>query len=403
MNLNEILKRKADEAESYVIAMRRELHQHPEISSAEIWTSNRLREEAEKFGLPVEMVSKTGFIATLDTGRPGGHVALRADIDALAVSENPTNLKNPKVAVSQNAGVSHACGHDAHMAMLLGAMKILTEIKDQLCGIVYFCFEEAEENGGGIVGMIEALSKKKVDTVWAIHVYSALDSGKISVDAGPRMAGAALVDVTVQGRGGHGSRPDLSINPIFATANILTNLTSAFVNQISANETVTLGICSLQSSSNFYNIIPETVQFTGSLRFFDIEEGRKGDRIIHEVSETIAKAHHCTVTFAPEYIIGPVVNDAHCAAVAAEVLQTVLPEGAVATCPKWFASESFRKYLNIFPGVFAFLGIRNPEFGSGAEHHNDRFDVDESVLKLGVLSTAKYAATFLNQEKSPVR
>ena len=397
--INEILKKRADELESYVIELRREFHRHPEVASKEEWTSARLKEEIEKCGLTYEMVSTTGMIATLDTGREGVHLALRADIDALPVPESANNLKGCKVSVSEIEGFSHACGHDAHMAMMIGAMKMLTEMKDELNGVVHFCFEEGEESGTGKLGMLEALSRRRVDTVWAIHVYSALQAGKISVDAGPRMAGAAGVDVTVKGKGGHGSRPDLSISPIFAASCILNNLSSAWVNQIDANETVTLGIANIHSGTDVSNVIPETARFRGSLRFFNMKEGAKAVDIVKEIAEATARMHHCTVEFSDsmKILVGPVINDAHYSELATAALNDILPEGTVSSCPKWYASESYSMYLERYPGVFAFLGIRNEELGSGAEHHNEKFDVDDSVLKLGVLSTAKYAVSLLSK------
>jgi len=398
--INEILKKKADELESYVIGLRREFHRHPEVASKEAWTSKRILEEVEKIGLPYEMVSSTGFIAALETGREGKNIALRSDIDALPVLENMNNLVAEKTVVSEIDGFSHACGHDAHMAMMLGAMKILVNVKDELKGTIYFCFEEGEETGTGINGMLSALSKKKVDAVWAIHVYSALESGKISVNDGPRMAGAAAIDVTVKGKGGHGSRPDLSISPIFAAVSILNNLSTAWVNQIDANETVTLGIANIHSGTDVANVIPETARFMGSMRFFNINEGRRALRIVKEISEATAKMHNCSITFAPvmnDIVVGPVINDDKCSELASNALNEILPEGTVVTCPKWYASESMSMYLSKYPGILAFLGIRNVEIGSGAEHHNEKFDIDESVLKLGVLSTAKFALAFLNQ------
>ena len=268
--INEVLKKKADEYENYVIQLRREFHENPEIASKEEWTSKRIIQEIEKLNLPYEMVSTTGLIATLDTGREGKHVALRADIDALPMNENVNNLNSERTCISKKEGYMHACGHDAHMAMAIGSMKVLNDIKDDLNGIIYFCFEEGEETGTGKYGMLEALGKKKIDAVWGIHVYSGLESGKISVEEGPRMAGAAGIDVTVIGKGGHGSRPDLSISPINAAAGMIQNLNSAFVNQIDANETVTLGIGTINSGS-LSNIIPDTANFTGSMRFFNVE------------------------------------------------------------------------------------------------------------------------------------
>lgn len=400
--INDILKQRVDELEDYAIGLRREFHKHPELAGTEVWTSNRIKEEIEKLDLPYEMVSTTGMIATLETGRPGTQLVLRADIDALPVLENSCNLLGSRTVVSEIEGLSHTCGHDAHMAMMLGAMKVLVELKDQLSGTIYFCFEEGEETGTGIEGMLAALSKRKVDAVWALHVYSALDAGKISVDKGPRMAGACGIDITVNGKGGHGSRPDLSINPIFAASSILNNISTAWINQIDANETVTMGIANIHAGTNVSNVIPETARFMGSMRFFNMDEGRKSLALVKEIAESTAKMHKCTVAFGEKmYIsVGPVMNDENHSERAKAALEDILPEGTVSPCPKWYASESISRYLDVYPGVFGFLGIRNPEVGSGAEHHNEKFDIDESVLKLGMLSTVKYAYSLLGEEKN---
>lgn len=377
----------------YVIACRRTIHKMPETSGNEVKTSAFIRSEIEKAGLPVEGVGDTGLIATLDTGKPGPHIALRADIDALPVEENENNLAGKRVCISAHPGFSHACGHDAHSAMLLGSMKALIDAKDDLCGVIYFCFEEGEEDGRGVPFMIEALSKRKVDTVWAIHVYAGLDSGKICVSPGARMAGAAEVLVKVNGKGGHGSRPDMAANPVFCAAAILTNVATVWVNQIKAGETVTLGVTTIKGGEAL-NVIPETATIGGSLRFFSKEEGHHGVEIFKSVAEHTAAMNNCSVEFGKRFdvICDPVINDEHYSAIAEKGLTEILSKGAVAKCDPWYASEAFSVYCRNYPCVFAFLGINNPEYGSGAPHHNTYFDVDENVLETGLISTLKYVA-----------
>ncbi|HSL93307.1 MAG TPA: amidohydrolase, partial [Bacillota bacterium] len=260
---NELLLANAGQVSQYVRTVRGHLHQHPEVSGQEYDTSLFLRQELEKLGLPVETVSATGLIAVLDTGREGPTVALRADIDALPMQESQVNLYSTKKFVSLREGVSHTCGHDGHMAMLLGVAKSLTGIKDLLRGSVLFCFEEGEETGSGIDGMMRALSRYPVAAVWGMHLTSFMNAGTISVDPGPRMAGETQVQFDVVGKGGHGSRPDLSINPVFAAAHVLTALGSAWPNRIDANETVTLGIATINGGTA-PNIIPDRVRISGT-------------------------------------------------------------------------------------------------------------------------------------------
>lgn len=395
---NEDIKKQTQALKDYVIKCRRTIHKFAEVGPMEYKTSAFIKSQIEELGLPYEKAGETGVVAILDTGRPGPSIALRADIDALPMPENPNNLAGPRVCVSDNPETCHACGHDGHSSMLLGSMRALVACKDSLCGKVYFCFEAGEENGTGIDDMLATLDKFQIDTIWGIHVYASLESGKICVDPGPRMAGVAGVDVNFIGKGGHGSRPDLSINPVYCAANFLNNLAVAYANQISAEETVTLGLTSIQGGT-VSNVIPDSATVIGTLRFFNPEEGKKGVEILNKVAEHTAAMHNCKIEYGERSGIrgNPVVNDAKCAAFAKEVLPEVLSEGAVAPCDKWYASESFGRYLERYPGVFAFLGINNPEYGSGAQHHNEYFDVDENVLSIGMLSTLKYVTAFMEK------
>ncbi len=388
---NEEIKQQADMLKEYVIRCRRKVHEFAETSGKEEQTSAFVRKEMEDLGLPYERVSATGLIAVLDTGRPGPHMALRADLDALPVPESRENLAGPRTCMSKNPATSHACGHDAHTAMLLGAMRALKAREDQLRGVFYFCFEEGEEDGRGVGSMLQALGRRKVDTVWGIHVYAGLPSGTICVDPGPRMAGAAGVDLTVIGKGGHGSRPDMAVNPVMCAAAIVTNAATAWVNQITAGETVTLGIASIQGGEGG-NVIPDTARIKGSLRFFNMEEGQKAVEVFKRVAEHTAAMNRCTVEFGPRFkvLCSPVINDKKYAAVAREALLEAFGEECVVSAEPWYASESFSRWLQTYPGVFAHLGTKNLEKGFGAAHHNSQFDVDEEVLSLGLRATLKY-------------
>lgn len=398
---NNIILEKVNNLEEYLYETRGYLHENPEVTAHEFETSKFLKGEVEKLGLSIEEVPGTGFIATLDTGKPGKTVAIRADIDALAMPESEDNLKGKKKYVSKNEGVCHSCGHDAHMSMALTTAKILTELKDELTGKVLFLFEEGEEAGTGIEAMLAGIKDKNVDAVWGIHVTSFMPSGTINVEAGPRMAGVSGIAFDIIGRGGHGSRPDLSINPVFAAANVLTALGSAWANRLDVEETVNLGITMINGGTA-RNIIPDKVSIGGSLRFFNLEEGKHAiDVLMHTVEHT-AKAHYCDVEFIYDTpvnfkTLNPVVNDEEVSRIAEEALMEILPEGAVTKGTNWYASESFGRYSEVAPSILTFLGIQNEEVGSGAEHHNVRFDVDEEAMKMGVISTVKFVNDFLNK------
>lgn len=394
--LNEHIQAKAKEIESKTIEVRSYLHEHPELSSKEYETVVYLKEKISELGLIIEDVpNSTGFTALLDTGKPGKTLGIRTDIDALPVEENEHNMVGPRKYMSKNPGVMHACGHDGHMAIILSTMEILKSMEDQLTGKVYFIFEEGEEIGAGIEAMVAHLEDKKMEAIYGNHLAAFLDSGKVSVDAGPKMAGAILVDFTVYGQGGHGSRPDLSVNPLFAAANILTGLTNAWANQIDVTKTVTLGLTQIHGG-NVNNVIPDKVSIGGSLRFYDVEEGKKALEIVKKVADFTAQAHNCTVEFSDEFKIAadPVMNDKELASIAVAGSEAILP-GSVVNDVQWFASESFNQYQKLAPSLFAFIGMRNESYGSGAEHHNEKFDVDDAALINGVLVTTKFAVDFL--------
>ena len=380
------------EFEGDVIRWRRELHRFPEPGGQEFRTAALVEEKAKALGLEVLHAGECGRIAILDTGKPGKTVLLRADLDALPVPEHPENLRGARVVTSENPDYSHACGHDAHTAMLLGAMDILTELKDTLCGRVIFCFESDEENGSGWPVLLPVLEGLNIDTCFAIHVLSSLQSGKISLQSGGRMCGMVAVDAQFVGKGGHGSRPDLSVNPVFAAAAALSNLAVAAANRITPGEVLTLGITAIQGGSVF-NVIPDRARILGTMRYFNREIGQIALDMEKSVFDHTAAMYGCTVEYAPrnKIYLEPVVNDADCV----RMLRAALPGGWLEDCEPWYASETFSVCMNRWPGALAFLGIKNETLGSGAEHHNEHFDVDESALWRGAVCYAAFAVEAL--------
>lgn len=390
---NESILKRVNELKDEIIGHRRFLHENPELSGEEVNTSKFLKEYVSSLGLTPVDASNTGFYAILDTGRPGKTVGLRCDIDALPMQESDENLKGPRVCKSKNDGAMHSCGHDGHMAIEMAVMKVLIENKDQLNGKVVFIFEEGEETGVGIAPMLDSIKSLGIDLIYGTHITSFMDVNTICIDGGPRMAGAKVIDFEVRGRGGHGSRPDLAINPIFATTNILAGLTSAWANQIDVTKTVTLGLCQIHAGTA-NNIIPDTCSVGGSIRFFDEEEGEKAMEIIKKVTTTTAEAHNCVATFKEGTGTIPIINDDEYAAKARESVESIMP-GAIVNDVLWFASESFAKYRSISPIVFIFSGTGNPEIGSGADHHNEMFDLDEQTLINSVQTTIKIISDVL--------
>lgn len=397
---NDVIKSEVMALNDYLIQKRRDIHKLAEISGTEFDTRSYLENEFKEDGIEFIEVPDTSIIGILDSGKEGPTVLLRTDMDALPMPENARNLKTERVCMSRTPDKTcHACGHDAHMAMLLTAAKFLAAHRQELIGKVIFACEEGEENGAGWERLLNAIDERfKIDACWGIHVYAGMPSGKACVQGGPRMAGVSGVDLTFRGKGGHGSRPDQAINPVYCAANFYNNMAVAFANQIDANQTVTLGLTSIQGGE-VANVIPDTARVLGSLRFFDVDEGAKAVRIVKEVAEHTAAMHHCTVEYASKIGLaqGPTVNDAELAALAEKKLPEVLPEGFITKWEPWYASESFGSYLRRYRGVFMHLGINNEEKGTGAAHHNTFFDVDEDVLIYGALSTVKYTLSIQEQ------
>ncbi len=379
-----------------MIEHRRYLHEHPELSSEEFETSQYLQKYMQALGLEINLVEGTGFYAVLDTKKPGKTVGIRTDIDALPIQENDNNLVQKRQVKSLVDGKMHACGHDGHMAVVLAAAKALVNNQRDLSGKVVFIFEEAEEIGGGIHQMIEALEPLNIDAIYGTHLASFMDTGDICLDAGPRMAGSVLFEFDVIGKGGHGSRPDLSVNPIVALAHIITALNSAWNNQLDVSKTVTLGITTVHSGSAV-NVFDDSAYCGGSFRFFDEVEGAKSLELLKKVAHLTAEIHNCQVFFRDSTRLGPrpVINDDNLSSLAIAGVSSLFPNKVVNGID-WYASESFYHYSKLCPTLFAFVGIKNNELGSGAEHHNQYFDMDEAALKYSLGASLKFIYDYLN-------
>ena len=397
MASNEIIKDKIDQYFDDTVDWRNYLHENPEVSDREYETAKYLKKECEKLGLLVEdAANTTGFTALLDTGKSGKTIGIRTDIDALPIAESEYNLKNKKTVISKNKGVSHACGHDSHMATLLTTAKILSDFKDELKGKIYFIFEEGEETGGGIEAMVEHLKDKNLDACYGNHQSPFMEIGKISVIKGPSHAGCAGVEFNVIGKGGHGSRPDKCINPLTATANIVTALTTAWVNQLDINNTVTFGLGAINGGSAS-NVIPNSCNVKGTLRFFNDKAGEDALEVLKEVTKQTAKAHKCEVEFTDytRIVAYPTINDPDLAENVRKSLKDIYPD-ALEEASATFGSESFFGYSRLCPSVYTRFGVGNKDQGISAGAHTPEFDLDPEGIKYAVGLQVKFASDFLN-------
>jgi len=389
--------------EALLIEMRRHLHENPELSDVEYKTLEYIKEKLTEFGVDFVEIENGGILAKVGDASKGASVLLRGDCDALPVPENPNNLKGPKACISKIEGISHACGHDAHTAMLLGSAKILKEMENELKGAVYLIFERGEEASDNAKHILHYfyVNNMSFDAIYGTHLQSTFDNGKISLEPGGIMAGSVFFDIIIRGRGGHGSRPDLSISPIdcFSAFNMALNgLRLKYVSPFNALA-FSLGAV---NSGVVGNVIPDEIRLKGTTRFFDRDIYLAFEKEFLHLLEKTTEAYHCTYEIvslpAPSY---SVVNNAELSAFGKQAITKHLGDGTIGKMEPLMGSESFSRFLLLYPGVFALLGMKNEEKGVGAEHHNEYFDVDEDVMKLGVAAQIAYAYEFLENPFTP--
>ncbi|MEG1781754.1 MAG: amidohydrolase [Oscillospiraceae bacterium] len=389
--------------EDYVIGLRRYFHENPELSGKEEKTIERISKELKDLGIEHVVIPNGGILATIKGNKPGKKsVLLRADVDGLPVQETDDNLKvGGRTCKSKVDGVMHACGHDGHISMLLGAARILIEKKDEIAGTVYLCFERGEESAGNVRYIFAYIEKHniQIDSAYGIHLLSTLETGKMGINDTNMMAGAMGFNVTIEGRGGHGSRPDQSINPIDAFAAIYQGLQALRLTKIDPYKTLTYSVGVL-SAGVVSNVIPQTCTFGGTMRTFDRDgEGMVFRKELKNLIDNTCAAYNCVPTYNAFSLPGfPVINDPECAQFAREVIGKEIGAENICLPEPWMASESYSQYNMLFPGVFAFLGMKNPEKGVGAAHHNQQFDIDEDVLVKGSAGAATYAIEFLKSD-----
>lgn len=382
---------------------RRWLHAHPELSGREERTLAYITSALTALGLGVHVVPDGGVIGVLGEAGARPCVLLRADCDALPVQESATNLSQPRCCISKTPGVMHACGHDAHMAMLLGAARALCAHREDVPGCVLFVFERGEEKGGK--GFLEHLlpyidAHFAVDACFATHVRWDIPARKIAVMDGAAMAGAFGFDITIHGRGGHGSRPDLACSPIDCFSAIHQQLLALRMRAVAPEQVLTYSLGLVQAGEQG-NTIPDALRFAGTVRTYDTADaGERFAREMRRIIDGTCAAQGCEAEYAhfskPLYEVR---NHPAAAARARRAIESNLGADALTDCTPWMASESMSAYLRLWPGVLAFTGVRNEAMGAGANHHTPQFDIDEAALLPGAAAACAFALDVL--EKKP--
>ena len=391
MDISRLVKQQNDE----VIRLRRDFHRHPELGLQEHRTAEKVSAYLNGLDLGVERLDPTGVVGLLQGGRPGPTLLMRADMDALPITEK-TSLSFK----SQVSGVMHACGHDAHMAILLAAARVLCALRGQLAGNIKFVFQPNEENVGAL-DMIKAgvMEDPKVDACTGLHVWSPLPVGSLAVSAGPVMAGMEHFELTVKGKGGHTATPQSAIDPILAAAAVIQGVQVIQTRMIDPLKEPTIIMFGTINGGTASNVIPDSVNLSGTMRYlFEGEsEGEKSPKTkLEKLVADICRTHGAGYELDFVYGHPTLVNHPEMAEL---VRQTALEvdEPPELTSLVTLAGEDFSEFSSRAPGVFYFLGAGNAAKGCDFPHHHPCFDIDESCLLLGVEMHVRNALGFFNK------
>ena len=398
----------AEALEPKVIAWRRDIHQHPELGNREVRTAGLVAEHLKALGYEVRTgVARTGVVAVLRGGRPGPVVALRADMDALPVTEEvdlPFVSKVRTTFAGKETGVMHACGHDTHVAMLMGAAEAFAAVRDELPGTVLLLFQPSEEGPppgekGGASLMIEegALDNPKPAVIFGLHVGSMLNAGQIGYRPGATMAAADVLRITVKGRQTHGAAPWAGVDPIVVSAQIVLGLQTIVSRQVNiTREPVVVTIGGIDGGIRF-NIIPDKVTMVGTIRSFDEAVREDVHRRIRLTAGNIAEAAGAVAEVEIEKPYAVTVNDPILTAAMLPTLRRVAGAQNVQERERVMGAEDFSFYGQKVPGLFLFLGGTpvGQDVAKAPSNHSPRFSIDESALKLGVRTLLHMTADYM--------
>ncbi|GAC1371667.1 MAG: M20 family metallopeptidase [Hymenobacter sp.] len=402
----------AAQEESKVIAWRRDIHEHPELGNQETRTAALIAAHLKKLGLEVQTgVARTGVVGVLRGGKPGPVVALRADMDGLPITESndlPFASKVKATYLGQPVGVMHACGHDTHVAMLMGAAEVLSQVKADLPGTVKFIFQPAEEGSlpgveGGAKLMVKegVLDKPKVDAVFGVHINAQTEVGNLNYRPGGEMASSDRFTIKVHGKGAHGAAPWNSVDPVVTAAQIIMGLQTIVSRQVKLIDDAAVVTVGTVNAGVRYNVIPPDAEMSGTVRALNPEVQKQIWASIRRIATNIAESAGATAEVTIEPYVPVTINDPALTARMLPTLQAVAGPAHVHEIKAVTGAEDFSYFQEKVPGLFLFVGgmPKGQDPATAADHHTAGFRIDESGLTLGVKTLATLAADYLGQKK----
>ena len=382
------LREQVNEVYPYVVQMRRTFHHRPEPSFEEFETTARIAEELDKMGIPYRKTEPTGLIAEIAGGKPGKTVMLRADIDALSITE-----KTDFPFKSERDGLMHACGHDAHAAMLLGAARILNGNKAGLAGRVRLLFQPAEETATGAKAMIAQGALEGVDAGFGMHVFSMIPTGVLCLKAGPVMPAAGIFKIKINGSVSHGAAPEEGRDATVCASALVLSIQAIVSRETAALTPLVVTVGQLHSGTRF-NITSGEAYLDGTVRFFDPGLREKVPEAIERFAKKTAEAYRCEAEVEYNQFTEILACDAALTALAEKAALTVTgSEKMVAPIKPVMGSEDFSEYTNLVPCTFAALGV-----GGTYPQHSDHYTIEEEAFKNGVAMYVRFASDYLSSE-----